>query len=215
MTWLGDNWRTVLDLAVSHLWLAVIPLLLGLVASLPLGWAAKRWPRSYPAILTSTGLLYTIPSLALFVIMPLILGTKILDPFNVVVAMTIYTVALLVRTVADGLRAVPDHIEQAATAMGYRGVRRLVGVELPLAVPVISAGLRVASVSNVSIISIASVIGVSQLGDLLIDGYNRVIWGELVTGVVACVLLALVLDAVIVVATRLLTPWRAAQGGRA
>ena len=215
MTWLGDNWRTVLDLAVSHLWLAAVPLVIGLVASLPLGWAAKRWPRSYPAILTSTGLLYTIPSLALFVIMPLVLGTKILDPFNVVVAMTIYTVALLVRTVADGLRAVPDHIEQAATAMGYRGIRRLFGVELPLAVPVISAGLRVASVSNVSIISIASVIGVSQLGDLLIDGYNRVIWGELVTGVVACVLLALLLDGVIVLGTRLLTPWRAAQGGRA
>ena len=215
MTWLGDNWRTVLDLAVSHLWLAVVPLVIGLLASLPLGWAAKRWPRSYPAILTSTGLLYTIPSLALFVIMPLVLGTKILDPFNVVVAMTIYTVALLVRTVADGLRAVPDHIEQAATAMGYRGVRRLLGVELPLAVPVISAGLRVASVSNVSIISIASVIGVSQLGDLLIDGYNRVIWGELVTGILACVLLALLLDGLIVLVTRLVTPWRAAQGGRA
>ncbi|WP_392543982.1 ABC transporter permease [Oryzobacter telluris] len=215
MTWLGDNWRTVLDLALSHLWLSVVPLVLGLVVSLPLGWAAKRWPRSYPAILTSTGLLYTIPSLALFVVMPLILGTKILDPLNVVVAMTIYTVALLVRTVADGLRAVPDHIEQAATAMGYKGVRRLVGVELPLAIPVISAGLRVAAVSNVSIISIASVIAVSQLGDLLVDGYNRVIWGELLTGVVACVLLALVLDAVIVLATRLLTPWRTAQGGRA
>jgi osmoprotectant transport system permease protein len=215
VTWLGDNWRTVLDLAVSHLWLAVVPLVIGLLASLPLGWAAKRWPRSYPTILTSTGLLYTIPSLALFVIMPLVLGTKILDPFNVVVAMTIYTVALLVRTVADGLRAVPDHIEQAATAMGYRGVRRLLGVELPLAVPVISAGLRVASVSNVSIISIASVIGVSQLGDLLIDGYNRVIWGELVTGILACVLLALLLDGLIVLVTRLVTPWRAAQGGRA
>lgn len=215
MTWLGDNWRTVLDLAVSHLWLAVIPLVLGLVVSLPLGWAAKRWPRSYPAILTSTGLLYTIPSLALFVMMPLLLGTKILDPLNVVVAMTVYTVALLVRTVADGLRSVPDHIEQAATAMGYRGLRRLFGVELPLAVPVVAAGLRVAAVSNVSIISVASILGVSQLGDLLVDGYNRVIWGELLAGVVACVLLALVLDALIVLGTRALTPWRRAQGGRA
>lgn len=215
MTWLADNWGTVLDLAVSHLWLAVVPLLFGLVVALPLGWAAKRWPRAYPSILTSTGLLYTIPSLALFVLMPLVLGTKILDPLNVVVAMTIYTVALLVRTVADGLRSVPDHIEQAATAMGYKGLRRLVGVELPLAVPVISAGLRVAAVSNVSIISVASVLGVSQLGDLLVDGYGRVIWGELLTGVVACVLLALALDAVIVAGTRLLTPWRAAQGGRA
>ena len=214
MTWLGDNWRTVLDLALSHLYLAGVPLLIGLVLALPLGWAAKRWTRAYPAIITGTGLLYTIPSLALFVMMPLLLGTKILDPVNVVVAMTIYTVALLVRTVADGLRAVPDHVEQAATAMGYQGLRRLVGVELPLAVPVISAGLRVAAVSNVSIVSVASIIGVSQLGDLLVDGYNRVIWGELLTGILACVLLALVLDVVIQAGTRALTPWVRAQGGR-
>ena len=215
MTWLADNWRTVLDLTVSHLYLAGVPLVVGLVVSLPLGWAAKRWPRSYPAIITTTGLLYTIPSLALFVIMPLVLGTKILDPLNVVVAMTIYTVALLVRTVADGLRAVPDHIEQAATAMGYRGLRRLFGVELPLAIPVIASGLRVAAVSNVSIVSVASLLGVSQLGDLLVDGYNRVIWGELVTGILACVALALFLDVFIVVGTRALTPWLRAQGGRA
>ena len=215
MTWLADNWRTVLDLALSHLYLAGVPLLVGVVVSLPLGWAAKRWPRSYPAIITSTGLLYTIPSLALFVIMPIILGTKILDPVNVVVAMTIYTVALLVRTVADGLGSVPDHVLQAARAMGYGGLRRFFGVALPLAVPVIAAGLRVAAVSNVSIVSVASVVGVSQLGDLLLDGYNRIIWGELVTGIVACVLLALVLDILILTGSRLLTPWTRAQGGRA
>ena len=215
MTWLADNWRTVLDLALSHLYLAGIPLVVGLLVSLPLGWAAKRWSRSYPALITTTGLLYTIPSLALFVLMPGVLGTKILDPVNVVVAMTVYTVALLVRTVADGLRAVPDHIEQAATAMGYRGLRRLLGVELPLAVPVIAAGLRVAAVSNVSIVSVASLLGVSQLGDLLVDGYNRVIWGELVTGILACVTLALLLDLVIVTGSRVLTPWLSVQGARA
>ena len=215
MTWLADNWRTVLDLALSHLYLAGIPLVVGLLVSLPLGWAAKRWSRSYPALITTTGLLYTIPSLALFVLMPGVLGTKILDPVNVVVAMTVYTVALLVRTVADGLRAVPDHIEQAATAMGYRGLRRLLGVELPLAVPVIAAGLRVAAVSNVSIVSVASLLGVSQLGDLLVDGYNRVIWEELVTGILACVALALLLDLVIVTGSRMLTPWLRVEGGRA
>ena len=215
MTWLADNWRTVLDLARDHLYLAGVPLVIGLVVSLPLGWTAKRWSRSYPVILTTTGLLYTIPSLALFVMMPIVLGTKILNPVNVIVAMTVYTVALLVRTVADGLKAVPDHIEQAATAMGYKGVRRLLGVELPLAVPVIASGLRVAAVSNVSIVSVASLIGVAQLGDLLVDGYNRVIWGELVTGVLACIVLALFLDGIIILGTRILTPWRRAQGGRA
>jgi len=214
VSWFASNWQVVLDLARSHLVLAGLPLVIGLVVALPLGWAAKHWTRSYPAIITTTGLLYTIPSLALFVVMPIILGTKILDPVNVIVAMTIYTVALLARTVADGLRAVPDHIEQAATAMGYRGFRRLFGVELPLAVPVIAAGLRVAAVSNVSIVSVASLIGVSQLGDLLVDGYNRVIWGELVTGILACVILALALDGLIVLGNRALTPWMRVAGGR-
>ena len=215
MSWLADNWQTVLTLTWRSLYLAGIPLVIGFVVSIPLGWVANRWPRSYPPIITTTGLLYTIPSLALFVIMPAILGTQILDPVNVIVALTIYTVALLVRTVADGLSAVPDDIAQAATAMGYKGVRRLFGVELPLAAPVIAAGLRVAAVSNVSIVSIASLIGVSQLGDLLIDGYNRVIWGELLTGIVACVLLALAFDAFIVLGTRLVTPWLQVQGARA
>ena len=215
MTWLADNWQVVLDLAGQSLYLAGIPLIIGFVVSIPLGWAASRWSRAYPAIITTTGLLYTIPSLALFVIMPIVLGTKILDPVNVIVAMTIYTVALLVRTVADGLNAVPDDIAQAATAMGYKGVRRLFGVELPLAAPVIAAGLRVAAVSNVSIVSIATLIGVSQLGDLLVDGYNRVIWGELITGIVSCVLLALALDAVIVLGTRMVTPWLRVPGARA
>jgi osmoprotectant transport system permease protein len=212
--WLASNWRTVIDLAVSHLYLAGVPLLIGLVVSVPLGWAAKRWDRSYLAIITSTGLLYTIPSLALFVVMPLILGTQILDPVNVIVAMSVYTVALLARTVADGLKSVPDHVEQAATAMGYKGLRRLFGVELPLAAPVIASGLRVAAVSNVSIVSVATLVGVSQLGDLLVDGFNRVIWGELVTGIVACVALALLLDVVVVLGSRLLTPWARAAGGR-
>jgi osmoprotectant transport system permease protein len=215
VSWLADNWQTVLTLTWRSLYLAGIPLVIGFVVSIPLGWVASRWPRSYPTIITTTGLLYTIPSLALFVIMPIVLGTKILDPVNVIVALTIYTVALLVRTVADGLSAVPDDIAQAATAMGYKGVRRLFGVELPLAAPVIAAGLRVAAVSNVSIVSIASLIGVSQLGDLLIDGYNRVIWGELLTGIVACVLLALAFDAFIVLGTRLVTPWLQVQGARA
>lgn len=213
MDWLSSHWDEVFRLAGDHLYLAGIPLVVGLVLSVPLGWMAKRWNRAYPVVVTTTGLLYTIPSLALFVVMPLILGTQILDPVNVIVAMSIYTIALLARTVADGLKAVPDHVEQAATAMGYRGLRRLVGVELPLAVPVISAGLRVAAVSNVSIVSVASIVGVAQLGNLLIDGFNRVIWGELITGIVATVLLALALDVLIVLGSRMLTPWQREAGG--
>lgn len=207
MTWIRDNWSAVFPLAGAHVLLAGIPLLVGLLLSIPLGWMARRWRTAYPVVVTTSGLLYTIPSLALFILMPLILGTRILDPINVVAAMTVYTVALLVRTVADGLGAVPDHVQQSATAMGYGTLRRFFAVELPLAVPVITAGLRVAAVSNVSIVSVASLVGVSQLGDLLIDGYNRNIPGELWLGIAACLLLALVFDTVITTVGRLLTPW--------
>jgi len=214
MTWINDHWSEIFTLARSHVWLAGVPLVLGLLIALPLGWAARRWSRLYPVLISASGLLYTIPSLALFVLMPIILGTKVLDPFNVVVAMTVYTVALLVRTVADGLGSVPDHVLQAARAMGYKGFRRFFGVELPLAVPVIAAGLRVAAVSNVSIVSVASLIGVPQLGNLLTDGYDRFITAEIVAGIVACVVLALVFDGVILLGQRLLTPWQRAQAGR-
>ncbi|MDN5716214.1 MAG: ABC transporter permease [Janibacter sp.] len=216
MSWILDHLDDIVSLTLRHTWLAGVPLVIGLLISLPLGWLANRHRRLRGAVIVGAGLLYTIPSLALFVLMPLLLGTGILDPINVVVAMTIYTIALLVRSVVDGLGSVPDEVARSATAMGYTPVRRFFGVDLPLAVPVIAAGLRVAAVSNVSIVSIASLIGVNQLGDLLVDGYNRAIGGELVAGILGCVLLALVLDLAIRLLERALTPWRrAGQGGAA
>lgn len=207
MTVLDTDLEEVVSLAVQHAYLAGVPLLLGLMISLPLGWVALRRRWLYPSVILGTGLLYTIPSLALFVLLPGILGTRILDPVNVVVAMTLYTIALLTRSVADGLAAVPGHVRQAATAMGYGPVRRLVAVELPMAVPVISAGLRVAAVSNVSMVSVAALIGVSQLGLLFTDGFSRSAMGPIVMGVLGCVLLALLFDLLILAVTRLLTPW--------
>lgn len=216
MSWILDHLDDIVSLTLRHTWLAGVPLVIGLLISLPLGWLANRHRRLRGAVIVGAGLLYTIPSLALFVLMPLLLGTGILDPINVVVAMTIYTIALLVRSAVDGLGSVPDEVARSATAMGYTPVRRFFGVDLPLAVPVIAAGLRVAAVSNVSIVSIASLIGVNQLGDLLVDGYNRAIGGELVAGILGCVLLALVLDLAIRLLERALTPWRrAGQGGAA
>lgn len=214
MTWIIDHLGQILDLAQRHALLAGLPLLLGLLISIPLGWLARLAPAIQPVALAGTGLLYTIPSLALFILMPLILGTKILDPINVIVAMTIYTVALLVRTVVDGLASVPPEVDAAASAMGVTGLRRLVTVQLPLAIPVIAAGLRVAAVSNVSIVSIASIIGLSQLGDLLVDGYNRDIPGALWAGIIASLLLALLFDLVITMLARALTPWRRAAPPR-
>ena len=210
MTWFWGHLGDVLDLAVQHIYLAGVPLILGLLIALPLGWLARRYRGLYPLLIMGTGLLYTIPSLALFILLPLLLGTHVLDPTNVVIAMTIYTVALLVRTVADGLGSVPDDVNQSATAMGYKRGRRFLSVELPLAVPVISAGLRVAAVSNVSIVSVAALIGVSQLGSLFTDGFNRNFLEPIIVGVIACVLLALLFDGAILGVTRLATPWQRA-----
>ena len=207
MTWVADHIGDIFWYAGQHTLLAGIPLIVGLVIALPIGWVARRYTKLYGVLIAGSGLLYTIPSLALFILMPLILGTRILDTLNVYVAMTIYTVALLVRTVADGLGSVPDSTRQAATAMGYRGVGRAFSVDLPLAVPVIASGLRVAAVSNVSIVSVASLIGISQLGYFLTDGYARSFPTEVWVGIVACLILALVFDLVIQVVTRLLTPW--------
>ena len=210
MTWIFEHLDVIGAYARDHAWLAGLPLLLGLVVAIPLGWLARRYRGLYTPVVAGTGLLYTIPSLALFILMPLLLGTGILDPLNVVVAMTIYTVALLTRTVADGLGAVPESVTASATAMGLRPVRRLFTVELPLAVPVIAAGLRVAAVSNVSIVSVAALIGVPQLGSLFTDGFYRDFLDPIIAGLIACVLLALLFDLVIVLVTRLLTPWQRA-----
>lgn len=208
MKWFLGHLDDITALMVNHAVLALIPLILGLVLAIPLGWLARRYRVLYTPLIAGTGLLYTIPSLALFILMPLILGTGILDPLNVVIALTVYTVALLVRTVADGLGSVPDEVIQAATAMGIGPVRRFFGVELPLAVPVIAAGLRVAAVSNVSIVSVAALLGIPQLGSLFTDGFARNFLDPIVVGILACMVLALVLDLAILAISRGLTPWR-------
>ncbi|MBA3233749.1 MAG: ABC transporter permease [Propionibacteriales bacterium] len=199
LTWLG-----------YHAWLSALPVVLGLAISLPLGWMAVRYRWLYAPLVGAAGLLYTIPSIALFVVLPDVLGTKVLDPINVAVALTLYTVALLVRVVADGLSAVPDEVAQADTAKGYRRLQRLVSVELPIAVPVIAAGLRVAAVSNVSLVAVAATIGVPELGQLFTTGFQLSYFAPILIGIALCVGLALVYDTVIVVSTKMLTPWRGA-----
>ena len=215
MTWFLDHVPEVLRLAWTHAYLAGIPLVVGLLLALPLGWLARRYSWLYAPFTAGFGLLYTIPSLALFVILPLVTGYGILSPVNVVIALSLYTLALLVRTVADGLGAVPDHVQNAATAMGYTRGKRFFAIELPLAVPVIAAGLRVAAVSNVSIVSVGTIVGVQQLGLLFSDGFNRDFYDPLVVGIIGCVVLALLFDGIIILLARVLTPWQRATGGRA
>lgn len=210
--WIPRNLGRVTELTVEHLWLALLPLLLGLLISVPLAWLSTRTPLARSVLVTATGLLYTVPSLALIVMLPLLLGLQILDPLNVVVALTIYTVALLVRSIADALDAVPSVVVAAATAMGYTPLRRFVAVELPLAIPVTVAGLRVAAVSNMSLVTVGAIVGLGGLGLLFTDGFQRDIPAEIITGIVVVLVLALIVDALLSVAGRLITPWtRAGQ----
>ena len=207
MKWFLGHLDQVWQLMLSHAVLALIPLVVGLLLAIPLGWLARRYRLLYTPLIAGTGLLYTIPSLALFILMPLVLGTGILDPVNVVVALTVYTIALLVRTVADGLGSVPDEVVQAATSMGIGRLRLFWSVELPLAVPVIAAGLRVAAVSNVSIVSVAALLGIPQLGSLFTDGFARNFLDPIAVGILACMVLALAMDLAILLLSRAVTPW--------
>jgi osmoprotectant transport system permease protein len=207
LTWLWD-----------HVYLSLIPVVIGLVIALPLGWLSRRYKWVYPPMVSVMGLLYTIPSIALFVLVPPLFGLKALDPKQVPIALTVYSVALLVRVVADGLASVPEDVTQAATAVGMGRLRRLFSVELPIAVPVSAAGLRVATVANVSLVAVAGTIGQENLGRLFDEGKNLSTTGPyyppIVLGIVLCVLLALVFDLLIVLGTRSLTPWRRAVIGQ-
>lgn len=213
--WIPRNSERIILLLVEHLRLALIPVVVGLLLAVPLGWLASRYRPARAVLIPAAGVLYTVPSLALFVVLPGILGTRILSEVNIVVALTIYTVALLVRTVADALAAVPGLVVAAATALGYKPVRRFIDVELPLAVPVLIAGLRVATVSNISLVSVGALIGVGGLGELFTEGFQLNFPTEIVTGIVLIMLLALIGDALLLGLGRIATPWsRAGAGSR-
>lgn len=211
-TYLSNNWDTVLTALRQHIWLALLPVLIGVLLALPIGYLGVRFPWLYHPLVNTCGVLYSIPSLALFVFLPVVLGTKILSPLNIVVALTVYTVALLARTVADGLRSVDPLVVQSATAMGYRRFRRLVDVELPVALPVILAGLRVATVANISLVSVGALIGVGGLGQLFTRGFQLFYVEPILVGIILSILLAAVADLVIVLLQRLVTPWTRFQG---
>jgi osmoprotectant transport system permease protein len=210
--WLQRNATDIAALLGEHALLAVIPVLAALLASIPLGYLVFKTGRAANGILAVFGVIYSIPSLALFVALPLVLGTSILSPLNVAVALAIYSVALLVRSVVDGLRAVPASVKQSATAVGYGWFRRLARVELPLAMPVIFAGLRVVTVSNIALVSVAAVVGGGALGKLFDRGLGSRFYTPLIVGLVLSVLLALLADALILLIQRNALPW--ARGRR-
>ncbi|GAA1351613.1 ABC transporter permease [Falsarthrobacter nasiphocae] len=211
MSWFLENLGPLLRLTMMHAYQALVPLAVGFVIALLLGRLAAGSPRLRPFILGLGSVLFTIPSLALFVVLPLILGTKILDVANVLVALTIYAVALLVQTSTSAFMSLERAPLEAADAMGYTPLRRFLGVELPLAVPVLIAGARVVSVSSIAGVSVGALIGVPNLGYLFKDGLSKDFPAEIVVGLVLTVALALVVDLLLLGLERALTPWKAAK----
>lgn len=213
--YLEVNGETVLESLFQHVWLALLPVAIAFVLSLPLGWVVVRFRWARHPLLTASSIVYTIPSLALLLLLPAVLGTSILDPLNVVIALTLYSLALLVRTTSDGLASVEPQAVQAATAMGYTPFRRWFAVELPLSMPVVLAGLRVATVANISMVTVAALIGINSLGQLFTRGFQLGFYTPpIVIGLVLSVALALVADLVIVLAQRALTPWARVEASR-
>ena len=207
MTWVLNNLGLILELTLVHIRLSILPIVLGFVIAIPLGWLAYRYRLTRGLILTFVGLLYTIPSLAMFVILPPLLGIGFLSEANVLIALTIYAVAIMARSVADALASVDPDLRQAAVAVGYSSWSRFWTVDLPLAGPVLLAGLRVVAVSTVSLATVGIVIGVQSLGYLFTNGYERGILASVLTGVVMTVIVALIFDRLLVLLGRALMPW--------
>lgn len=211
MRYLLNHLDTAWALTLIHLRLSLIPVALGIVIAVPLG--ALVWRNTVLRRLTTltASIIFTIPSLALFVVLPLIIPTRILDEANVIIALTLYTTALLVRAVPEALDAVDSRVRDAASAVGYTRLGQLLKIELPLALPVLIAGLRVVAVTNISMVAVGSVIGIGGLGSWFTEGYQSDKSDQIIAGIIAIFLLAIIIDMLILLIGRALTPWARAQ----
>jgi len=195
---------TFRELLADHLYMALAASFLGLAVALPLGLACVRWPRAYPAVLAVSSVLYSIPSLAFFVLLIAFTG---ISHTTVILPLAVYALAGLVPNVVDGLRAVPDSVRQSAIAMGFSGPRRLLTVDLPLALPAVLAGLRVAVVANISMVSVGALIGMGAFGSLFTASVPLNRLDLAVIGIAVTIVMALVADMVLIVVQWLATPW--------
>jgi osmoprotectant transport system permease protein len=211
--WLRWNLPLVGELALTHLLLSVVSLFAAVVIALPLGRLAWRVPLLRGPLLTGTSLLYALPSLPLLIAIPVLIGTPLRSPVTMAVALTLYAVAVLVRTVANAFESVPAEARQAAIAVGYSSRNTFWRVDLPLAAPMIIAGLRVTAVATVSLVTVGAVIGIRSLGTLFTDGFQRGLPGEVLTGLITTIVLALVLDGMIAGVARISMPWTRITNG--
>ena len=206
--WIAGNLDQIGRATLDHLQLTLLAVGVGFVLSLALGLAARRWRRLYGPIAGVAGLLYTIPSLALFAVLVPFTGLSVL---TAEIGLVSYTLLILVRGIVSGLDGVPGDAVEAATGMGYTGRQRLLRVELPLALPVIVTAVRLATVTTIGLVMVTALIGEGGLGQLMLRGFNRSFPTMIYVGVVASVALAVALDLLLVGLQRLLTPWTRAR----
>lgn len=201
--------QELLDAGAEHLWITAASVAAGVLLALPLALVARRWRAAEGPVLGVTTVLYTIPSLALFSLLVPVFG---ISASVVVTGLTLYSLTILVRNFLAGLDAVPEDAREAARGMGYGPVRLLWEVELPLALPAVMAGVRIATVATISLTTVGSIVGYGGLGNLIRDGMKSFFKAEVLTASVICVVFALVADLLLLGVQRLLTPWtRAAK----
>ncbi|MGW5665561.1 ABC transporter permease [Streptomyces sp. NPDC003758] len=198
----------LLDAVLQHLQLVTASVVIGLLVAVPLAVLARRMRRAAAPVLGVTTVLYTIPSLAMFSLLLPLYG---LSATLVVTGLALYSLTLLVRNILAGLRAVPEETRQAALGMGYGPIRLLLTVELPLALPAAMAGLRIATVSAVSLVTVGAVVGFGGLGNLIYAGMNTYFKAQVLTASVLCVLIAVAADVLLLAVQRLATPWARAR----
>lgn len=202
--YLADRRQELVDATLQHLWITGAALILAVAIAFPMALLARRVPCTETMLLgVSTGL-YTVPSLALF---PLLVPFTGLSALTVIIGLALYSLTILVRAMLDGLRAVPDDVRESADGLGHSPTGRLLRVELPLALPVMLAGLRVAAVSTVALTTVGALVSYGGLGNLLAQGVSTNFRAQLLAAAVLCVLIAVALDALIVLTQRALTPW--------
>jgi osmoprotectant transport system permease protein len=212
-SWVADNWPTITPLLAQHIRLTVISVAIGVALAFPLALLAKRSRFLAGPVLGLSTVVYTIPSLAMFAFIAPVTG---LSETTVVIGLVLYSLVVLVRSFLAGLQSVPEDVREAARGMGYGRARLLAQVELPLALPSIVAGIRIATVTTVALVTVGVIIGQGGLGQIIIvNGFQANDYRPpIVFGTVACVLLALVADQLVAVVGRLLMPWTRTAAGR-
>jgi len=205
--YLSDYRSELLVETWEHIWITVVSVLLGALMAYPLALLARRSPTVAAAVLGGSTILYTIPSLAMFSLM-LIPPLPGISPWSVVIGLALYTLTILVRNMVAGLEAVPEEVRDAARGLGYGRLKLLLRIETPLAMPVIIAGLRVATVSTVALLTVGSILGYGGLGNLIRLGVQNDFRAQVLTASVLCVVLAVACDLVLLGVQRLVLPWQ-------